>query len=105
MGFTPDEEAVAGDAAIRVDLATLTGRADFTDLAKFPKGEIPSLGAGTLWLDGDLGYTITVGGNYLHSTGGDDGTVNGRFYGRAHEGVAGSVEREDLTATLGGLRE
>ena len=95
VGFTPGLDAVQGDAEIRVGLTTLQGRADFTDL----KNE-----DGSVWLDGDLGYTITVGGNYLRSTGGDAGTVNGAFYGSNHEGVGGSVERADLTAAFGATR-
>ena len=95
IGFTDTLETVDGDAEIRVDPGTLTGNADFTDLKS---------GSGTQWLEGDLSYTIAVGGNYIRSTGGDDGTLNGRFYGASHEGVAGSVERQDLTATFGGTR-
>ena len=37
-------------------------------------------------------------------TGGDAGAVNGRFYGRSHEGVAGTLERSDLTAAFGASR-
>ena len=103
IGFTPELDTVAGGAEIRVDLATLTGSADFTGLRQWPEGEAPG-GTGTLWNTGSLGYTIAVAGNYLRSTGGDDGTVNGQFYGAGHEGVAGSVERDDLTAAFGAVR-
>lgn len=103
IGFTPELDTVAGGAEIRVDLATLTGNADFTGLEQWPEGEAPD-GTGTRWNTGSLGYTIAVAGNYLRSTGGDDGTVNGRFYGAGHEGVAGSVERDDLTAAFGAVR-
>ena len=37
------------------------------------------------------------------STGGDDGTLHGRFYG-SRQGVAGTVERADLTAAFGARR-
>ena len=104
LGFTPELETVAGDAEIRVNLVTLTGNADFTELQQWPELEDPG-GMGTRWNTGSLGYTIAVGGNYLRSTGGDDGTVSGQFYGTGHQGVAGSVEREDLTAAFGALRE
>ena len=37
----------------------------------------------------------------LHST----GDVNGRLYGFRHEGAAGTLERVDLTAAFGAVRE
>ncbi len=95
IGYTPDLDAVQGDAMVSVDLGTMNGRADFIDL---------ETGDGATWSTGNLGYTITVGGNYLRSTGGDAGTVNGQFYGASHEGVGGSVERTDLTAAFGATR-
>ena len=111
LGFTSAQAPVAGRARISVDLnsgVNLDGRADFTDLQSWAIGSRPGgLGTGQQWGDGALRYTITVGGNYLRSTGaaGDDaGSVNGRFYGRGHEGVAGVVEREDLTAAFGARR-
>ena len=105
LGFEPSLRVVGGDARIRVDVGTLDGRADFTDLRSWPAGAAPGApDDGETWNTGSLGYTITVGGNYLRSTGGDDGTVNGQFYGSGHEGVAGSVERSDLTAGFGGTR-
>lgn len=105
LGFTPALEAVAGDAEIRVDLATLTGNADFTELEEWPAGETPTDGTGTQWYTGSLGYTITVSGNYIRNTGGDDGMLSGTFYGDRHEGVAGSVERQDLTAAFGARKQ
>ena len=105
LGFTPDLEAVGGNAELSVDLGTMDGRADFTELQSWAEGTTPgALGTGSRWNVGSLGYTIAVAANYLRSTGGDDGTVNGKFYGAGHEGVAGSVEREDLTAAFGALR-
>ena len=95
IGFTPALVGVQGDAAISVRLATMDGRADFSALERED---------GSTWEDGDLGYTITVGANYLRSTGGDAGTVNGQFYGANHEGVGGSVERADLTGACGAVR-
>lgn len=89
IGFTPTLEGIQGDAEISVRLATMDGRADFTAL---------QYEDGSTWGDGDLGYAITVGANYLRSTGGDAGTVNGQFYGANHEGVGGSVERADSRA-------
>ena len=95
IGLTPALVGVQGDAEISVSLATMDGRADFTALEHED---------GSTWGDGDLGYTIAVGANYLRSTGGDAGTVNGQFYGANHEGVGGSVERADLTGAFGAVR-
>ena len=106
LGFTPALHAVGGNAELRINLGTMDGRADFTELQSWAARTSPSaLGTGSQWNTGSLGYTITVAGNYLKSTGGDDGTVNGQFYGVGHEGVAGSLERDDLTAAFGGVRE
>lgn len=106
LGFTPALEVVGGNAELSVNLGTLDGRADFTELQSWVAGAVPgAVGTGSQWSTGRLGYTITVGGNYLRSTGGDDGTVNGQFYGTGHEGVAGSLERDDLTAAFGATRD
>lgn len=105
LGLTPALAPVGGNAELSVDLATMNGNADFTELQSWSAGSAPgALGSGETWNTGSLRYTITVGGNYLRSIGGDDGTVNGQFYGPDHEGVAGSLEREDLTAAFGGKR-
>ena len=105
LGLTPDAEAVAGAAHLSVDLATLTGSADFTGLEQWAADAAPgALGTGTMWHDGDLGYTIEVRGNTLVQTGGDDGTVTGAFFGPAHEGMGGVLQRDDLSAGFGGAR-
>ena len=105
FGLTPPASAVAGDARIGIDLTAMTGRADFTSLESFPAGQAPgAVGTGTQWLDGDLGYTIAVSGNTFRQTGGDDGRVTGIFVGRSHEGAAGTLERDDLTAAFGATR-
>ena len=99
LGFTPDEQSVSGNAETILSMDTLAGRAYFTSLQSWPVGQVPEVTrAGTMWGDGDLGYTISVSGNYLRSTGGDDGIVSGNFYGNDHEGVAGSLELIDLSA-------
>ena len=103
VGFTPAAAAVAGDAEIGVNLGTLTGRADFTELEEWA-GTPRAAGTGTTWLDGDLGYTIAVMGNTFRETGGDAGRLTGIFTGRSHEGVAGTLERSDLTAAFGASR-
>ena len=56
------------------------------------------------WGDGDLGYSIDVHGNTFRQTGGDDGILTGAFFGESHEGMGGTLEREDLTAAFGGTR-
>lgn len=105
LGFTPDAEPVAGDAEIGVNLASMTGRADFTSLETWAANAAPGeKGTGSTWLDGDLGYMIAVSGNTFRETGGDDGILTGIFTGPAHEGAAGTLERHDLTAAFGAAR-
>ena len=97
-GFTPDQFYVTGAAAIGVNLATMAGRADFTDLNMWEDE------AWHTWLDGDLRYTIAVRGNTFRETGGDDGRLTGIFAGASHEAAAGTLERSDLTAAFGASR-
>ena len=106
VGFTSDQEPMAGETTISINIGTLTGRAEFTDLQSWPANATPGqLGTGITWGDGTLGYDLTVSGNFLRSTGGDAGAVSGTFYGAAHEGVAGTLERADLTAAFGANRQ
>ncbi len=105
LGLTPDAAAVAGDAAINVNLPSMTGRADFTNLETWGGNTAPgAAGSGATWLDGDLGYGIAVRGNTFRETGGDDGRLTGIFTGRSHEGAAGTLDRTDLTASFGASR-
>ena len=105
IGLTPQAETVAGAAALSVDLATLLGTADFTGLEQWMADAAPgALGTGTMWNDGDLRYDIEVRGNTFVQTGGDAGTVTGAFFGPAHEGMGGVLERDDLSAGFGGTR-
>ena len=105
LGLTPEAEAVAGAAALSVDLATMVGTADFTELEHWVADMAPGdMGTGAMWHDGDLNYTIEVRGNTFVQTGGDDGTVTGAFFGPAHEGMGGVLERDDLSAGFGGNR-
>ena len=105
LGLTPDAAAVAGDARVGVNLASMTGRADFTNLETWGAHAAPGAeGTGTTWLDGDLGYAIAVRGNTFRETGGDAGRLTGIFTGRSHEGAAGTLERADLTAAFGASR-
>ena len=104
LGRTPGEAAVAGEARISVELSSLDGRADFTDLETWA-GRIPGdPGSGARWGDGDLGYMIAIDGNVFFETGGDEGTLTGAFVGRSHEGAVGTLERRDLSAAFGATR-
>ena len=106
VGFTPTQNPVSGDALLSVNLGTLDGQASFTELQSWPVETVPTQEmGGTQWRDGTLEYDLAVSGNFLRSTGGDDGVVSGTFYGPEHEGVAGALERSDLTGAFGALRE
>ena len=105
LGFTPDRSSVRGNLKIGVNLATLDGTADFTDLQSWAAGQpLGEIGAGDQWNTGSLSYTLSISGNFVRSTGGSDGVLIGQFYGLSHEGVGGSVERGDLTAAFGAKR-
>ena len=105
LGLTPGAEAVAGSADLSVDLATLSGTAAFTALEHWAANAAPgALGTGSAWNDGELSYGIEVRGNTFVQAGGDDGTVTGAFFGPAHEGMGGVLERDDLSAGFGGKR-
>ena len=106
VGFAPDQASVVGGSTLTVNLATLSGRAEFTDLQAWSAGTTPrTLGLGSTWGDGTLEYDIAISGNFVRSTGGDDGILSGTFYGPSHEGVAGSLQRSDLTAAFGANRQ
>ena len=105
LGLTPQAEAVAGTADLTVRLATLDGDINFTDLESWAPNTAPgALGTGTMWGDGDLGYTIAVRGNTFIQADGDEGIVTGAFFGAAHEAMGGTLERNDLAAGFGGKR-
>ena len=102
VGFTPaeQEQRVAGDAVITVNLPTMTGSsAAFNNLVTIGTG-----GQTSRWGDGDLRYSIAVRGNTFRETGGDDGRLTGIFAGRSHEAAGGTLERSDLTAAFGASR-
>ena len=105
LGLTPDAAAVAGDASVAVNLASMTGRTAFTGLETWGVNAAPGeKSTGSPWLDGDLEYAIAVRGNTFRETGGDDGRLTGVFTGASHEGAAGTLERLDLTAAFGASR-
>ena len=106
LGFTPSVEAVGGTADLSVNLETLGGQLNFTGLESWSANAEPgAVGTGTTWGDGDLGYAIGVRGNTFIQTGGDDGVVTGAFFGASHEVMGGVLERDDLNAAFGGLRD
>ena len=105
LGIDAESSTVAGAAGLSVDLVTLAGSLDFTSLESWAPGRTPgAVGTGAQWGDGDLGYRISVRGNAFVQTGGDAGVVAGRFAGAAHEGMVGTLERDDLAAGFGGTR-
>ena len=105
LGLSPDAEAVAGAADLSVNLTTLTGTIEFAGLEQWAASAAPGeLGTGATWKDGDLSYGLEVRGNTFVQTRGDDGTVTGAFFGPAHEGMGGVLERDDLSAGFGGKR-
>ena len=96
---------VAAAADMTMELATLSGRIDFTDLESWAPHATPgTIGSGSLWQDGDLSYTLEMHGNTFVQTGGDDGTVTGAFFGPSREGMGGVLVRDDLSAGFGGSR-
>ena len=105
LGTTPALEPVAGAADLAVALATLDGRLDFTDLESWGANARPgTVGSGRTWGSGDLQYLLNVRGNTFAQTGGDQGTITGAFFGRAHDAMGGVLQRTDLTAAFGGTR-
>ena len=96
LGMTSDSEPLIGDTRLNINIGTLRGQIDFTDLEY--------VDSRTIWNDGDLSYSIIVRGNTFTQTGGDAGEVTGAFFGSNHEGMGGVVERNDMSAGFGGRR-
>lgn len=105
LGFTPSAESVDGDASLRVDLETLEGELEFSNLEfEFPRMP-PSIAQPSMpWKEGTLSYDVQVMRNTFKRTGGDAGIVTGAFFGGNHEGMGGTLQRYDLTAAFGGSR-
>ena len=109
IGFTPSARPVGGETDMMLDLATLDGAVDFTNLEQWSAGQAPSApGTGSMWLDGDLHYTVQVHstdgdafGNYTPGENDDYGILDGGFFGSNHEATAGVLDRDDLTAAFG----
>ncbi len=104
LGLTPGGQAVAGAAGLTVDLASLRGDLDFTGMEQWT-GNPGAPGSGTRWGDGDLNYDIAVKGNTFSRLAGiDEGIVTGAFFGNAHQGMGGTLVREDFSAGFAGKR-
>ena len=105
LGLTTRAETVAGAADLTVELATLSGALELSELEHWAADAAPgAAGSGTAWRDGRLSYGIEVRGNSFIGTGGDAGQVTGAFFGSAHEGMGGVLVREDMSAGFGGRR-
>ena len=107
VGFTPGENPVVGNAELRVSIPSLSGQADFTGLEQWDAGTAPgSAGSGDMWGDGNLSYRLDITGNRFRDGAGsaDDGRLTGAFVGFNHEGVTGTLVRDDLTAAFGATR-
>lgn len=92
-----DAEAV-GDSAITVNFPGLDGTAEFDNIELLLESDQREE-------YGDLDYDIQVSGNTYVNISGDDGTLTGTFIGRKHEATGGVLERSDLSAAFGGIRE
>ena len=86
-----------------IDLASLRGTLDFTEMESWA-GAPGLVGTGATWLDRDLNYTVSVRGNLFGRTGGDEGRITAVFSGASHEGMAGTLTRDDLRAGFAGTR-
>ena len=106
LGFTNDTSTIAGRANLSVRQATLNGDLSFTDLETWQPGIAPgATGTGTAFSSGtSLNYRIAITGNAFVQTGGDDGEINGAFFGRSHEGMGGTVQRDDFMGAFAGKR-
>ena len=106
LGLTPEAEAVAGAVDMSVDLSTLHGNIDFTQLEQWAAHtRLGEIGTGSQWGDGDLNYQISVDGSLFHEICGDDGKVTGAFFGPNQERAGGTLRRHDLAAGFGAERQ
>ena len=97
------------NAQCRVDLSvrltTLDGDLSFTGLETWQPGLAPGApGTGTAFGIASLNYEIAIKGNAFAQTGGDAGTIDGRFFDRSHQGMGGTIRREDFAGAFAGKR-
>ena len=95
---------VASDADLSIDLETLDGYFELSRMGYWTSFEDVSPGTGAVWGTGGLSYVVDVSGNTFTSVSGPDGAVEGIFVGAAHEGMAGTLKRNDLVGAFGGSR-
>ena len=106
LGFTSNASTIAGRADLAVRLATLDGDLSFTELETWPAGTAPGAsGTGSAYQSGTgLNYRIAIADNTFIKAGGDAGEINGAFFGAGHEGMGGTVRRDDFTGAFAGKR-
>ena len=106
IGLTPSSEVVGSKAELEIDLITLDGQLDFTDMEFWSAKQSPgNVGTGRQWGDGDLNYGVEVRANtFIQNGEGDEGTITGIFAGASHEYMTGVIQRPDLGAGFGGGR-
>jgi len=104
VGFSPDNQSVAGDVSLIVYAPHVDGRRSALRFSRLESwfGPPSELGSGEPWREGGLDYGITVSGNAFVQIDGDDGVVEGGFLGPDHLGMGGVLKRDDLTAAFGG---
>ena len=106
VGFTSNASTIAGRADLSVRLATLDGDLLFTELETWKAGTTPgAAGTGIAYQSGTgLHYRIAIAGNTFIRAGGDAGEINGAFFGTGHEGMGGTVHRDDFAGAFAGKR-
>ena len=102
VGYTDRGQETTGDAGIEVNLSSMRGSAEFTDIEA----------DGSPWAFGrDLSTRIAVSGNHIESTqGGPWVGFDAQFRGSGHEAVTGAFRWErldtgNLTAAFGAHRD
>ena len=105
---------IAGDAELRVRLATLADPDNEQDLRfrdiyflnRFENAD-RSPTSDRWFHTRDIDYRVTVDGNRFRNVreaGREQGLVTGAFMGRRHEHMGGTVKRTDMVAAFGGSR-
>ena len=102
VGYTDGGQEATGDAGISVNLSSLRGTTEFTDIQA----------GGSPWAFGrDLETAIQVSGNHIESTqGGPWVGFDAQFRGSGHEAVTGAfrwerIDTGNLTAAFGAGRD
>ena len=107
IGFTDDRKRVSGNVELEVDVATAyTSQHDLMfDGIRVWEGPDITPATDPLWNgDGRLDYKVSLEGSRFKRVGGDDGVINGQFFGDIYNDMGGTLNRNDLTAAFGGSR-